>query len=475
MVRKGTAGVGAPVVLRIIVAVSGTLVVTLALKLRLFASNQNEVDREDPHLLRAGYDGVAVHRSKYANGFAYNENGVLVESVGITEHSRTFWGDTEGDVLTEVTIKDLLIEQGQTLPTFWYDDYVSDRLICDLTHAEGDLNVSSKEELIEQLDEMDRKDDNMRLPSMQVKTINQTGVGSTLNTSTRKWLKHQLMQGPYMVPFPANYTTYVPALQQNLGVCSFSTGAYLLPQKGNVRHKAHLHMLAWLRSIGILYSIEDGSAIGVVRHGGLIPGDKDMDLQISMWDNRRLLEKLGCYSLAAVRIHDLPRSSRRAIEEQCKCECRPSMQWTRDELDQYTKVVQIDCGCIADAQLLDNAEKGYDALACEISKGKHRKTKLKTLCQCMCPKRMLQISTLQQLLSKHKDKEADYLHVSLKGQSRLASEHQHQAGYLEEIRTHQVGPHELGMCTKDMIHRLHHQYGNFFLPLAPWAEEDVNR
>lgn len=66
--------------------------------------------------------------------------------------------------------------------------------------------------------------------------------------------------------------------------CAWDSGAYLLPPDVN-NSTASRHVLTFLQyleqevlgKLGYLYTLRDGNLLGAVRHGGMIPGDADLD------------------------------------------------------------------------------------------------------------------------------------------------------------------------------------------------------
>eukprot|EP00123_Amoebidium_parasiticum_P018672 comp24263_c11_seq1/m.45117 comp24263_c11_seq1/g.45117 ORF comp24263_c11_seq1/g.45117 comp24263_c11_seq1/m.45117 type:complete len:405 (-) comp24263_c11_seq1:208-1422(-) len=51
-----------------------------------------------------------------------------------------------------------------------------------------------------------------------------------------------------------------------------------------------VEIIAALNDMGLIYTFEAGSLLGSYRHGGLIPGDKDLDVFVPVWRNLHLLD-----------------------------------------------------------------------------------------------------------------------------------------------------------------------------------------
>lgn len=87
-------------------------------------------------------------------------------------------------------------------------------------------------------------------------------------------------QRPPQPQMPRAYPAAVLAAQKR---CSFDTGSYLRAADSN--STAAKHVIAFLhflemrayRKLGFLYLLRDGSLLGAVRNGGMIPDDADLD------------------------------------------------------------------------------------------------------------------------------------------------------------------------------------------------------
>ncbi|KNC86961.1 hypothetical protein, variant [Sphaeroforma arctica JP610] len=80
-----------------------------------------------------------------------------------------------------------------------------------------------------------------------------------------------------------------------LPLCSWNKAGFMYPAHTATRSLSQQRLAQLFNRLDLIYTPRDGSSIAAVRHGGVIPGDYDMDILIDMWTNEHVFSRLGCY------------------------------------------------------------------------------------------------------------------------------------------------------------------------------------